>query len=158
MCEAADAVIRPYEPRDWPRLMEIHDRARRDELALAGLSDAFVPLAQAAVSECLFDDTVIVAESGGRVAAFAATDGDELAWLYVDPDLAGRGFGSALVRYVIDRHAGQALHLEVLAGNEPARRLYEKFGFQTVETATGRMPGNERFAVTVLCMERAARR
>lgn len=148
--------IRPYAPRDWPRLMEIHDQARRDELALAGLRDAFVPLAQAAGNEGLFDDTVIVAEMAGRVAGFAAIDGAELAWLYVDPLLSRQGVGSALVQYVIGRHRGETLHLEVLAGNTPARRLYEKLGFRTVETATGRMPGNERFTVTVHCMERAA--
>jgi hypothetical protein len=29
--------IRPYTPQDWPRVCAIHDAARRDELAAAGL-------------------------------------------------------------------------------------------------------------------------
>ena len=37
-------TIRPYRDADYPRLRAIHDAARQNELALAGLSDAFLPL------------------------------------------------------------------------------------------------------------------
>lgn len=36
-------VIRPYQEPDFNRLAEIHDAARRQELAAASLSCAFVP-------------------------------------------------------------------------------------------------------------------
>ena len=65
-------TLRPYRQSDWPRLMAIHDAARREELARAGLSAAFVPLAQAAEREGLFDNAVVVAERGGEAVGFVA--------------------------------------------------------------------------------------
>jgi len=38
--------LRQYASADWPRRCEIHDSARRDELAAAGLSSAFLALEQ----------------------------------------------------------------------------------------------------------------
>ena len=39
-------------------------------------------------------------------------------------------------------------------GNEPAKRLYESFGFTVREIVAGKMPGNEQFAVRVYRMYR----
>ena len=65
--------IRPYREQDFQRLCEIHDPARRNELELAGLSAAFLPLTIAAEREGLFEYQLYVAEFGGTVAGFAAT-------------------------------------------------------------------------------------
>ena len=74
-------LIRPYEARDWPAIEAIHDAASMQELTLAHLAEAFIPLQQAAVSEGLFDYTVAVAERDGKVVGFVAYTPDELAWL-----------------------------------------------------------------------------
>ena len=50
-----DCIIRAYRPEDFAALADIHDRARPQELRLAGLSDAFLPLETAAPREGLFD-------------------------------------------------------------------------------------------------------
>lgn len=150
-----EVVIRPYRQADWPRVEAIHDAARRMELALAGLSAAFVPLAEAAESEGLFEYTVRVAEADGEVAGFVAYGGDALAWLYVDPARMRRGIGKRLVRHVIQALPARPLLLETLSGNEPALRLYASMGFAVTDTLTGRMPGNEAFTVTVHCMRLA---
>ena len=146
-------VIRDYNENDWPRLMEIHDSARKIELELANLTAAFVPLAEAAEREGLFDYTVPVAEQQGRVVGFAAYSDEELAWLYVDPACMRRGIGRELASYVLSHTAARPLWVEVLKGNEPARKLYESLGFRLVETVSGVMPGNEDFPVTVYRME-----
>ena len=142
-------IIRPCYPSDWPRLMAIHDAARMQELRLAGLEDAFLPLEAAAERERLFDYTLRVAELAGEAAAFLAYTKEGLAWLYVDPAFMRRGIGTRLVRYMLDHTAVRPVTLEVLAGNEPALALYRSQGFTHVETVTGSMPGNERFQVTV---------
>lgn len=140
-------VICDYRREDWPRLQQIHDAARKNELTLAGLEDAFLPLAIAAESEGLFDYTVRVAWLEDVAAGFSAFAEGELAWLYVDPSLSRRGIGTRLVQDALEQ-TGRPVTVEVLAGNEPARRLYECCGFRLIETASGQMPGNEAFAVT----------
>ena len=140
-------VIRNYCEEDWPRLQAIHDAARLDELRLAGLEEAFLPLAVAAEAEGLFDYTVRVACLEETAAGFSAFAEGELAWLYVDPALSRRGVGTRLVRDALEQ-LGRPVAIEVLAGNEPARRLYERCGFRLIETVSGRMPGNESFSVT----------
>lgn len=146
--------IRPYESADWPRLIAIHDPARREELRLAGLEEAFVPLAEAAAREGLFDYTLRVAEVDGVVAGFAAYSEEELAWLYVDTAQQRRGIGRALIAAVLRENPHRPLEIEVLAGNEPAIGLYAAMGFAHIETASGRMPGNEAFAVTAHIMRK----
>ncbi len=146
-------TIRPYRPEDWSRLAAVHDAARLQELWLAGLEEAFLPLEIAAERENLFDYTLRVAEWDGQIAGFAAYTEDELAWLYVDPAYMRRGIGSQLVRYVREHTAARPLIIEVLAGNEPALALYQSLGFHIVDTQTGAMPGNEAFQVTVRVLE-----
>lgn len=147
-------TIREYIPSDWESLVGIHDSARKMELKLAGLEDAFIPLKDAAVREGLFEYTLRVALLDGEVLGFAAYTEDELAWLYTHPAHMRKGVGKALVRYVLAHTSKRPLHIEVLQGNAPAISLYESLGFYTVKMVTGSMPGNERFQVTVHCMER----
>ena len=147
-------IIRAYQQEDWTRLIEIHDNARIIELQFAGLRDAFIPLAEAAFKEGLFDYTLCVALVKGKVIGFVAYSEDELAWLYVDPLYNRQGVGKCMVKYVIENTYKRPLCVEVLEKNEPAIHLYKSMGFETINICSGVMPGNELFNVTVLCMER----
>ena len=44
-------IIRPYTPKDWDAICQIHDLARKKELELAGQEEAFLPLKIAAGRE-----------------------------------------------------------------------------------------------------------
>ncbi|WP_061320042.1 GNAT family N-acetyltransferase [Clostridium botulinum] len=147
-------VVREYQQQDWPRLMEVHDNARVVELRLAGLSDAFIPLAEAAFNEGLFDYTVCVALVNDKVLGFVAYSDDELAWLYVDPVYKRQGIGKCLINYVVESTAKRPLCVEVLARNEPAMHLYKSMGFEIIDICSGVMPGNELFHITVCCMQK----
>lgn len=140
--------IRPYTENDWNRVCEIHDAARRDELAAARLDAAYLTLAETAANEGFHDYTIRVAEIGTTLVGFVAFTTEELSWLYVDPDWYGRGIGTALIRAALEE-TGASLGAEVLAGNEAAVALYSKCGFVIVGQAQGRLPGNERFTVSV---------
>lgn len=141
-------IIRSYSTKDWARLCLIHDAARRDELAAAGLADAFLPLASTADNEGLHEYTILVAELDGEVKGFVAFSDTELSWLYVEPAASRRGIGSALIRAALQA-AGGPLTAEVLDGNKAALAVYRKAGFVEVGRDSGRMPGNEAFVVTV---------
>ncbi len=70
----------------------------------------------------------------------------ELVGMWVAAECRGRGVGDALVAWVIDRarERGSArVGLWFAAGNEAARRLYERCGFVEVDDAT---PAEDRFA------------
>ena len=140
--------IREYRDCDWERLQAIHDPARMQELTLAGLEAAFLPLSVAAENEDLFGYTLAVAELEGEVVGFAAWSRDELAWLYVDPAWRRRGVGIALVQHALRHIPERPVLVEVLVGNLPARQLYESAGFELKETASGHLCGNEDFPAT----------
>jgi ribosomal protein S18 acetylase RimI-like enzyme len=58
-----------------------------------------------------------------------------LARMELVPAVQGQGLGSDLLRDLIASAAAsgaRAVELHVLLGNEPARRLYERFGFRAV--------------------------
>lgn len=90
--------IRKYEEKDFERLCQVHDPARKSELEYAGLPAAFLPLSIAAEREGLFEYQVYVAEDKGLVVGFIAFSDTELAWLYVDRSCARQGVGSELMR------------------------------------------------------------
>ena len=73
----------------------------------------------------------------GMVAGVKDEKDPRRAWLismWVAPDARRHGLGQALIHHVIDwadQSGMDAMHLHVTDGNDPARRLYERLGFQT---------------------------
>lgn len=146
--------IRDYTDCDWDSIERIHDSARKIELKLAGLDEAFLPLKVAAEREGLFDyPGLFVAEKGSEVIGFAACTEDELAWLYVDPQYMRRGIGRMLSEYALNTFPG-IRYIEALKGNEPALALYKSLGFTLAGIKKGKMPGNEDFVVEVYDLQR----
>lgn len=147
-------TVRPYLPSDYKCISRIHDAARKKELSPALPEEAFLPFSVAAEREGFFDYPHIdVAVVNNQVVGFCAYTGEELARLYVSPDKMRQKVGSALVENAL-RTEPDIRETEVLCGNEPAKRLYEKFKFRTEKIAGGVMPGNESFPVEVYCMHR----
>lgn len=141
--------IIPYSPEYWEGIQAVHDPARMQELTLAGLEDAFLPLSIAAEREDLFDYHLYIAKEESRVQGFVAFTEDELAWLYVRSDVQRRGIGRKLAEFALARMDAGEKSVEVLFGNEPARNLYRSLGFTKETILHGKMPGNEGFRVTV---------
>ena len=79
---------------------------------------------------------VVVAELDGRVAGFAALEGDLLGHLYVDPAHQRRGVGSVLFDSVKRSRPG-GFRLWVFQRNEGARRFYERRGCRLLELTDG---------------------
>lgn len=88
--------------------------------------------------------SLFVAEAAGEVVGYAAVwfvaDEAELGDLAVHPDHRRRGIGALLLGRALEEARGRAirvLYLEVRAGNEDARRLYERSGFEVVTVRRG---------------------
>lgn len=142
-------MITTYTPDYWEDIQKVHDPARMQELTLAGLEEAFLPLTIAAEREGLFDYRLYVALEENTAVGFVAFTEDELAWLYVRPDHQRRGIGRALAQFALAKMEAEDKSVEVLFGNEPARNLYHSLGFTKETIVHGKMPGNESFPVTV---------
>jgi len=80
---------------------------------------------------------VAVAELAGRVVGWGARedDPDYISDIWVDPACQGRGIGSALVRYFLERIEADGFKIAKIhtrATNAGAIRLYERCGFLLV--------------------------
>lgn len=81
-------------------------------------------------------DCWVAERRGGDAAGILVLDGEWIEQLYVDPDLTGRGIGTALLD-LAKRERPQRLRLWTFAANAGAQRFYERHGFTEVERTTG---------------------
>jgi ribosomal protein S18 acetylase RimI-like enzyme len=137
--DAADLTIRTARQQDEP------DLARLDRVSWSWLSDV-VP--QPGPDAELFDERrppehFLVAESAARIIGYihqgpatrlaSNRHVRQIQGFVVDPEARGRGIGRALIEAACEqaRAAGiRRMTLRVLAHNAPARRLYERCGFE----------------------------
>jgi GNAT superfamily N-acetyltransferase len=99
----------------------------------------------APIEDAVRDGTVLIAERDGAAAGLAAATrkGPELGFLdvlFVRPGARRGGLAAELVRELATRLAGegvQMLELEVLASNERARAIYERWGLRPIELTLG---------------------
>jgi GNAT superfamily N-acetyltransferase len=88
-------------------------------------------------SHIVEDCELWVAEDDGALAGILVLDGEFVDQLYVEPELTGRGIGSALLA-VAKRERPQGLRLWAFQTNTGARRFYERHGFVAVRQTDGR--------------------
>ncbi|QCI63390.1 GNAT family N-acetyltransferase [Phreatobacter stygius] len=140
--------IRPYQPADRDRLLDIWLEASR-------VGHAFLGEATLREQQALVRDTYLpladnwVAEIDGRVEAFIGLLDGFIGGLFVDPQAHGSGLGRALVD-----HAGARLGpltVSVYADNGQALAFYRRCGF--VET-TRKAQDDEGRPLAVVDMRR----
>ncbi len=94
----------------------------------------------------------LVMEEDGKIVGYIGmvnTDQEgEITRIVLLPEARRRGYGSLLLANMLRWAEQLGLHsvfLEVRRSNEPARRLYEKYGFETIAERKGyyRNPGED---------------
>jgi len=93
------------------------------------------------------------ASLNGRIEGFITIDGihakdkgAHLRWFIVSDLIRGSGVGNRLIKVAIDfcrEKRYRLVYLNTFEGLEPARHLYEKFGFKLVEQQKGTQWGKE---------------
>ncbi|MFC1884918.1 GNAT family N-acetyltransferase [Thermodesulfobacteriota bacterium] len=76
----------------------------------------------------------------------AKSDGAHLRWFITDGEWRGHGLGHLLLKKALDFSSGaghRRIYLWTFFGLDPARHLYEKFGFRLVEEHMGMQWGKE---------------
>ena len=64
-------------------------------------------------------------------------EGYNIANICIDPGYRGKRLGSLLVAHCLETYGSQPIHLDVIAANTPAVRLYQSYGFQCVAEYSG---------------------
>jgi GNAT superfamily N-acetyltransferase len=153
---AADLIIRDYAPADLARLHEIRAAAFAPVFASfrAIVGERIAPHAFAGDEEaqgrhleelCGGDHakSVLVAVIDGQIVGFVGVALDpamglgEIGLAAINPNFAGRGIGTALCDFALQRmrEAGMKVATVATGGDEshaPARRAYAKAGFDRV--------------------------
>jgi GNAT superfamily N-acetyltransferase/chorismate mutase len=133
-----DLRLRPAETADLPALAELFLRSRAAAVPAMppGIhSDAEVH-AWVGGWDLAAWDVWLAEAAGGPPLGFAVVAGDWLHSLYVAPDAAGQGIGSALLDLVKGLRPG-GFCLWVFESNVPARTFYEHRGLVSLERTDG---------------------
>lgn len=71
----------------------------------------------------------------GRIVLDPGTEAGRIVDIALVPDRRARGLGTAILAAVLERFArrGQPVQCQVLAGNEPSLRMFQRVGFRQVD-------------------------
>jgi GNAT superfamily N-acetyltransferase len=121
--------LRPSRLDDAEWIAELRAVVLRDDLERLGRFD---PVRVRERFLTAFDTTLtrIIVVNGADVGSIALRPAEDATWIehfYLDAALQGRGIGGGVLRSVLAEQG--AFRLNVLQGS-PARRLYERHGFE----------------------------
>lgn len=136
---AERTTLRPASPDDVAFLIELRERTMTPHLVAAG-----EPVTRDEHRARVLHDFAhirVILRDGRAIGMLKVVDAGDcrrLVQLQVAPEEQGRGIGAAILRGVLDdaRRANVPVVLSVLRRN-PARRLYERLGFQVVAEKSG---------------------
>jgi ribosomal protein S18 acetylase RimI-like enzyme len=143
---AAAITLRPVGPADHPFLFRVYASTRAEELALVGwteeqkqtfLLQQFTAQRAAWGEHCAGADFRIIEVDGvpaGRFYVKRRPEEIRLVDIALLPEYRRAGIGTGLIRSLLAEGKARSLpvtlHVEVF---NPARRLYERLGFEAVE-------------------------
>ena len=138
-------TVRPAEPRDAPRIVEMARALTAHEIEIDGDRARRCALSEAHLARYCFCDApllhALIAERDGLADGYllyhlafdceTATVGLWMADLYVEPALRGQGAGRALMAALAaaaQRHEAAWVAWQVMRDNAAAQAFYDRFG------------------------------
>jgi len=124
------ASLRPMVAGDVPEVAALERRSFSDPWSERALAEELTLADRRYVVAC--EDRIV-----GYGGLMVVGDEAHVLTLAVDPDRRRNGIGAAILLRLVDQAVGSGvrhLTLEVRISNDPARSLYERFGFAAVGT------------------------
>jgi ribosomal protein S18 acetylase RimI-like enzyme len=156
----AGLALRHAQPADAPAIWAVHTRAIRECCAehytpaeIAAWSGRMTP---ASYRDPIRLQRIVVAETdtpeGPRIVGFGQLQGAEgvIEAIYVDPDFARRGIGTALVATLLDTARRAGLPGVVLDASQNSVPFYRALGFRDDGPARHALAPGVRLACTVM--------
>jgi GNAT superfamily N-acetyltransferase len=130
--------MRPAAWADATALLAVHQASVQAQCA-ADYSPAHMAAWFEGRTEAIYQDhldhgRIWLAESGGRVLGFVGWQPGELTLLFVAPDAAGQGVGTALLHQGLLGARQGAVEPPFIVSTLNAVAFYRRFGFEPVET------------------------
>lgn len=126
--------IRAYIQDDLPVIFDIYNRSKLDELNFEDNIFTLLPLEKdEARLSGLIESDIYVYQEQERISGYGAICGNEIRALFVHPDFRGKGIGKNLLEFLLSLIQGQPC-LYVASSNQPAKRLYQLYGFNVTDT------------------------
>lgn len=126
--------IRAYNQNDHAAIIDIYDRTKLDELKFEDKVFTLLPLEEDDVRlSGLIESEIYVYQEQDQIYGFGAKCGNEIRALFVLPEARGRGAGKTLLEFLLSNIHGQPL-LYVASSNQPAKYLYQAYGFSVIDT------------------------
>ncbi len=125
-------AIRKALDEDWGRIESIYNACKLDELRFERTAYVLLPLDQDNSRRAKLMESIIYVyqEPEKSVSAFMAIFENKIRSLYVLNQNRSQGIASELLEYAISTLlADQTVLLNVAKHNDPAQRLYSRFGF-----------------------------
>ena len=121
--------IRTLRNDEFELVEHIYALSKLDELKFENTRFQFVPIRQDARRLRELLECEIYVYDDGRVLGYGALVRNQIRALYVLPDARGKGVGSSLLEFMLNRMSHPA-KLFIAKSNSPARHFYERYGFR----------------------------
>jgi len=126
--------IRAYTENDLAEIFNIYDHSKLDELKFDDNVFTLLPLEKDKVRlGGLMESEIYVYQKEAHTFGFGAICGSEIRALFVHPKYRGIGIGKKLLEFLLSIIQGEPC-LYVASTNQPAKYLYQRYGFSVIDT------------------------
>ncbi len=138
-------TIRPANEKDFPSLKAIYDQSKLDELRYEKRRFSLLPLEKDKKRLSQLMESQIFVYGNVEVLGYGAIFESEIRALFISPPFRKKGIGKTLLEHLLGQSSGET-SLYVAKSNQPAKALYQKYGFVTVDEFETTYNGVEVFA------------